>query len=287
MGLGLAKSFIRVGHQVLGLDVNEDSISEASEAGVRPVRLASGLSGCDVIVTALPDSPDVKSALSQLPGGKDRLVIDCSTVDPRQTLVIADHLAPKAIRLRDAAMAGGPTDAEAGSLLFLVGCPEPEFDEIRSILEPVSRGVVRCGDTGAGVTMKVVNNLLALSIFLADVEALLIAKAAGLDPRAASAILSTTGASNAPLEGLVNGQLIERRFSGAFRTSLALKDATIAAEMASRLGIPLTALASTAEILRQAVQEGFGDMAAGAAGLVLERIAGVDLSETDQEQWEI
>src|SRR5690606_973486 len=111
-----------------------------------------------------------------------------------------------------------------------------------------ARGVVRCGETGTGVTLKVVNNLLALTIFLADAEALSIAASAGLDQDITMEVLGQTGAANAALTGLVGKQLLPRQFDGAFRTALAHKDARIALELAERLGITTSTLDPTRRV---------------------------------------
>lgn len=280
MGFGLAVSLRRAGRSVVGFDLDPGVADAAAGAGIEFVAEIDRVAACATILLALPDGPDVRMAVDQIVSraAEGTLVIDCSTVDPAGTIALAVEAAGHGIRLRDAGMAGGPRDAEQGTLLFMVGCPEDEWDEIRALLDPIGRDVVRCGDTGAGVTLKVVNNLLALTVFLADVEALSIAKSAGLDLDVAMTVLGSTGAANAALNGLVGGQLLQREFAGAFRTALAHKDVRIAVDLAERLGVPLDTLGPTLRTFSTALDQGLGDYAAGAAGLVVERAAGIELA---------
>ena len=279
MGLGLAMSLRRTGREVVGFDLSDEARNTAADADISPVASLEKLAGSKVIVLALPDGPHVTEVVEQLLPhlASGTLIIDCSTIDPEFTIALATRAAESGVRLRDAGMAGGPADAASGNLLFMVGCPEEDWTEIQSVLGPIGRGVVRCGETGTGVTLKVVNNLLALTVFLADVEALSIAAAAGLDQDITMEVLGQTGAANAALNGLVDRQLLARSFDGAFRTSLAHKDARIALALAERLGIDPAILSPTLVTFGEAVEAGLGEMAAGAAGLIVERRAGIQL----------
>ncbi len=275
MGRGLAMSLIRSGKDVSGFDAYPEAAESAAKADISQVSQLKEIANLSTIVLALPDSPDVKQVVRELlnntkPG---TLIIDCSTIDPIVTTTLSQEAATIGVRFRDAGMGGGPGDAAEGNLLFMVGCPQDEWAEIEGFLSPIGRAVVRCGDTGSGVTLKVINNLLALTVFLADVEVLLLAGKAGLELDATLEVLKSTGAANAAFNGLVARQYLPRKFDGGFRTSLARKDVAIALEVATRLGIPVPNLAPTLEVFSQAVDDGLGGMAAGAAGLVLERIA--------------
>jgi len=286
MGRGLARSLIRAGNNVSGFDTYPEAAESAAKADLPQVSQLQEIANLSTIVLALPDSPDVKQVVRELlnntkPG---TLIIDCSTIDPIVTTTLSEEAAAIGVRFRDAGMGGGPADAAEGNLLFMVGCPQNEWTEIEGFLSPIGRAVVRCGDTGSGVTLKVINNLLALTVFLADVEVLLLAGKAGLELDATLEVLKSTGAANAAFNGLVARQYLPRKFDGGFRTSLARKDVEIALGVATRLGIPVPNLAPTLEVFSQAVDDGLGGLAAGAAGLVLERTAEYEVgSEPDTQ----
>lgn len=279
MGSGLAKSLIRSGRRVRGFDLSPENSELATGDGIEVAERIEDIATESTIVLALPDGPDVTAVVEHLlPHTIDgTLIIDCSTIDPEYTIRLAADAASHGVRFCDAGMAGGPADAASGNLLFMVGCPEADWEDIESVLRPIGRDVVRCGETGTGVTLKVVNNLLALSVFLADVEALSIAAAAGLDQEITLSVLKQTGASNAALGGLVERQLLARDFGGAFRTALAHKDARIALDLARRSGVDCSTLGPTLTTFGEAVDSGLGALAAGAAGLVVERRSGVAL----------
>lgn len=279
MGFGLAVSQKRAGRSVRAFDLGAQARGRAGAEGIHAVSNLEELADETVILIALPDGPDVADVFGRLLPHltNDALVIDCSTIDPAVTLELAKKAAARGIRFCDAGMAGGPADAAEGNLLFMVGCPEADWAEMEAILRPIGRDVVRCGDTGAGVTLKVVNNLLALTVFLADAEALSIAAAANLDLGVTLDVLGRTGAANAALKGLLGNQLLPRNFDGAFRTVLAHKDARIALALAERLGAVTKTLDPTLDTFGEAVANGLGDKAAGAAGLIVERRSGVTL----------
>jgi len=286
MGRGLALSLIRAGKSVSGFDANAIASESAEGAGIPQVPQLHEIARLPTIVLALPDSPDVQEVVRELLDNtkSGTLIIDCSTIDPAVTTALSAEAAASGVRFRDAGMGGGPADAAGGTLLFMVGCPQNEWREIEDFLVPISRDVVRCGDTGSGVTLKVINNLLALSVFLADVEVLLLTGKAGLELEATLKVLKSTGAANAAFDGLVARQYLPRQFDGGFRTSLARKDVAIALEVAARLGIQVPNLAPTLEIFSEAVEDGLGEMAAGAAGLVLERLAEAAEHEADSKR---
>lgn len=286
MGRGLALSLIRAGKSVSGFDAYGEASETAASAGIPQASRLDEIARLSTIVLALPDSPDVEEVVRELLATTESgtLIIDCSTIDPAVTTALAAEAAATGVRFRDAGMGGGPNNAAEGTLLFMVGCPQEEWREIEDFLAPISRAVVRCGDTGSGVTLKVINNLLALSVFLADVEVLLLAGKAGLELEPTLEVLKSTGAANAAFDGLVARQYLPRQFDGAFRTSLARKDVAIALQVAARLGIQVPNLAPTLDIFSQAVDDGLGGMAAGAAGLVLDRLAGQAETEPGSER---
>lgn len=280
MGLGLASSLVRSGQETWGFDVIAEQRESARRAGIRvPEEIAQLGRECATVLFALPDGGDVEAAVMALlatsvPGS---LLIDCSTIDPLTTRRVAELADSKGCRFADAAMGGDTRQASDGALLFMVGARESDWPDVADVLTPLAREIVYCGNIGAGVTTKLVNNALALTIFLADVEALALARAADLDVATTLSVVDQTAAHNAALTGLVKNHLLTREFDGGFRADLAHKDVRLACTLAARLGLELQTIPRTLDTLAQVLGDGLGDRNAAALGLVVEQNTGVSL----------
>lgn len=281
MGSGIAASVKRAGRDVLAHDVDPAKADRAREVGIEFVRGLDDLSGCQELILVLPDGPDVEAVVDWFVAGDvaGKLIVDCSTIDPEVSRRCAARLAGSGAGFADAGMGGGVGNAAEGTLLFMVGCEAEHWERARALLSPIARGVVHCGPPGAGVTMKAIVNLVWLANYAADVEALVFATRAGIPPAVAGEILGQTGASNRAL-GMAVEQLIADDIRPGFRVGLAHKDVAIAIGAARRLGLDLSTLEPTLEILEEASESGLADEGVAAVGTVVEQRHGVDLSES-------
>jgi 3-hydroxyisobutyrate dehydrogenase len=280
MGLGLAASLVRSGRPVIGYDVMADRRGAAQTEGIDVADDMKGLARCKTFLFALPDGPDVRAAVGELleTGVQDALLIDCSTVDPETTSDLARLATESGSAFADAGMGGDPAQAAAGQLLFMVGSDAASWPRVLETLKPISRGVVRCGDVGAGVATKIINNALALTIFIADTEAVALAKAAGLEIDVVLGVLEQTAAGNVALDALLRRRLLARDLTGGFRSELALKDLNLAHELASRCNMRLESMFASRECFAEAIAMGHGHENVAAAGLVIEDRNHVELS---------
>ncbi|CAG8425192.1 unnamed protein product [Penicillium salamii] len=185
----------------------------------------------------------------------DRLVIDCSTIDPLTSVKIASRI--KEARFGtfvDAPMSGGVVGATAGSLSFMVGSSKEIFGSVHEVLSKMGAKIVHCGPSGTGISAKLANNYLLAINNLATAEAMNFGVKAGLNPSVLAQIInSATGRSwasevNNPVPGVVEAAPASRQYQGGFATSLMNKDLNLAITAAQQANAPLHLSASASEV---------------------------------------
>lgn len=233
MGGGMAASLRRAGHRVLGVDPGPVPTPE----GVERVELASAIAQASVIVLSLPGTAQVDELVPALAAAPaPRLIIDASTCPPEDTRRRAAQLAEQQHVLVDAPVSGGPSGAATGNLTVFLGCPEAERTRVLAALEPLAAHVNHVGDTGAGATAKLLNNLLC-GINLAAARALHgAAEASGVDAgRLAEAINTASGRSGVTQVNLPQW-VLSGSYDSGFPVGLMARDVQLAAEMTEQLG---------------------------------------------------
>ena len=190
----------------------------------------------------------------------DRLIIDCSTIDPiTSRRIYRSHQSAGFGTFVDAPMSGGVVGARAGTLSFMVGGSEDTFRRVQPILHWMGRKVVHCGKHGAGLSAKLANNYLLAINNLATAEAMNFGVKAGLDPLILARIInSATGRNwasevNNPVPGVNEAAPASRQYQGGFASSLMNKDLRLAITAAEQVRAPL--------LLSQAASDIYGKLA--------------------------
>ena len=262
MGRDMALNLGKAGFAVLAYDSRPEALAGLGE-NVRPARsVAEAAREADAVVTMLPDTPQVRDVLTG-PGGvaenppPGRLVIDMSTISPKATQEMAAALGERGIEMLDAPVSGGPKGAREAALSIMVGGPEGAFDRARPVLEAMGRTIVRVGDSGAGQTVKLCNQLVCAINLEAVCEAIALGRAAGLDLGKLREVLLGGAASSWMLQNL-GPQILAKDPSAGFRIDLKLKDLRLVGEMAFELGVPLPGTALATSLLLEARAHGEG-----------------------------
>lgn len=212
-----------------------------------------------VVITVLPEPSHVKSVYNAMlepatlrkdaPNTEERIFIDCSTIDPK-TSAEAAELAESTGQGRfvDAPMSGGVVGATAGSLTFMIGCPEEGTERVKEILSHMGKRVVRLGPQTSGLKGKLANNYLLAINNIATCEAMNMGIKWGLDGETLAGMINTaTGKcwpseANNPVPGVVQNAPAGKDYEGGFGTALMLKDLGLAitacaqADIVPRLG---------------------------------------------------
>jgi 2-hydroxy-3-oxopropionate reductase len=253
-------------------------VGEGARRATTPAEVASA---SDVVITMVPDTPDVELVLFGEAGVAEAaaagsLVIDMSTIDPIRTRAFAERLAEHDVAMLDAPVSGGQVGAEAGSLSIMVGGPDEAFARARPLFEAMGSTIVHVGPSGAGQVAKACNQLVIASAVEAVGEAFVLAAKAGVDPAKVREALLGGFASSKVLD--LHGQrMLDHAFEPGFRSALMAKDGRIVVSAAEGLDAPIPGFRAVAERLEAMLLAGRGDLDYAALVTLLEDEAGVDL----------
>jgi len=245
MGQPMAANLAREGFAVRSFDLKGNgsckSIREAAE-------------GADVLITMLPDGDAVREAvLEALPSLRSgAVVVDMSSSDPASTRALAPALQPKSIDMLDAPVSGAVAKAKDGTLTIMIGGDREVFEKCTPILRAMGKDLFHVGPLGAGHAVKALNNYLGAVGTLAGFEALLVARALGLDPRAMLEAINASTGRNSTTERKIPQQVLTGAFASGFKLALMAKDVGIAAGLARDLGVEAPLLKETLRLWRAA-----------------------------------
>ncbi|VVE56930.1 tartronate semialdehyde reductase [Pandoraea iniqua] len=214
----------------------------------------------DIIFVMVPDTPDVGNVLfgedglaESLSAGK--IVVDMSSISPIETKEYAKKIKALGCEYLDAPVSGGEVGAKAASLSIMVGGSQAAFDDVKPFFELMGKNITLVGESGAGQTCKVANQIVVALTIEAVGEALLFASKAGADPAKVREALMGGFASSRILE--VHGErMVKRNFEPGFRISLHQKDLNLALQSAKALGVSLPNTATCQELFNACAANG-------------------------------
>ena len=214
----------------------------------------------EIIITMVPDTPDVEQVLFGGEGvaaglSQGKTIIDMSSISPLATKDFAARLTTSGATYLDAPVSGGEVGAKAASLSIMVGGDEADFERVKPVLALLGKNITLVGPVGSGQTAKVANQIIVALTIEAVAEGLLFASKAGADPAMVRQALMGGLASSRILE--VHGErMIKRTFNPGFRISLHQKDLNLALDNARALGLALPNTASTQQLFSACVANG-------------------------------
>jgi 2-hydroxy-3-oxopropionate reductase len=283
MGRPMARNLLGAGFELTVHSRSAPPVDELVAAGAaRAAGPAEVADAADVVITMLPDTPDVEAVLfgpNGIASGAESgsLVIDMSTIDPIATRGFAERLAGRGISMLDAPVSGGEVGAIDGTLSIMVGGPDQAFDRALPLLRAMGETVVHVGPAGAGQVTKACNQLVVASAVEAVAEALVLAATAGVDPAKVREALLGGFAGSKVLE-LHGRRMLERDFAPGFRAALMAKDGRIVVRAADELGAPIPVFRAVAYRLEAMLPAGGGDLDYEALVTLLEDEAGRTLA---------
>lgn len=237
----------------------------------------------DIIFTIVSDTPDVEQVIlgenGVIHGAKaGSLVIDMSSISALTTRTIAQSLAAKNIEMLDAPVSGGDKGAIAGTLSIMVGGKVEQFQRALPLFEAMGKNIVHIGDNGAGQIAKTCNQVLITQTIVAVGEALLLAKAAGVDPaNVRQALLG--GFANSRILDLHGQRMLDHAFEPGFKLKLHQKDMRIAMQTIQELGLSMQGTALASQYLNVLVGAGQGELDSAALVLAQERVNDLSLND--------
>ena len=281
MGKPMAKNLIKGGHSLVVHSRSRGPVDEVVAAGAKAASSPADVARqATVVITMLPDTPDVELVLTGPDGVVSALqsravVIDMSSISPAATRRLASIVASKGATMLDAPVSGGEIGAINAALSIMVGGDEQAFTRVKPILASMGSAekIVYIGESGAGQVCKICNQV-AIGGALAGVsEAFALARKAGVDAaRVRQALLGGFAASRV-LE--VHGErMLKNNYVPGFRTRLYQKDLRIANEAAAANGVAMPATAIVTQLVNALVASGGADLDYAAMGTVLFKLAG-------------
>lgn len=261
MGLPMAKNLVEAGYAVTVLDLNPETVEQALAFGASST--ASGAEVAeqsDIIITMVPDSPDVEAAIAGpngiLEGIKPgSIVIDMSTISPETGKKMANLLEAKGANFVDAPVTGGVIGAETGSLSVLVGGNAEAFERALPVLNVLGGRVSHMGPVGSGHMTKIANQVLGAATLAGIAEAFVLAKKSGLDLQA-FLDAAIHGAGNSWTLENYGPKILAGDFSAGFMVKHIQKDLRLADEAAAKTGTAIPTTSLVAQLYRSLQAEG-------------------------------
>jgi 2-hydroxy-3-oxopropionate reductase len=283
MGAPMARHLATAGNQI-ATALNRSPLPDGLEAHVlaSPADVARQ---SEIIITMLPDTPDVERVLLGKNGvvegiSRGALLVDMSSISPIATARLADEIRKAGAGYLDAPVSGGEVGAKAASLTIMVGGPRPEFERALPIFEKLGKNITLIGETnGAGQTCKIANQIIVALNIEAVAEALVFASKTGCDPAKVRSALMGGFASSRVLE-VHRERMISRAFSPGFRIRLHQKDHGLALESARALGVSLPNTTTAQELMNAcSARQGGADADHSSLVRALEVLSSHELSD--------
>ena len=283
MGAPMAGHLVAAGHEVFintRSKIPEELANSAAIACFSPAEVASK---ADIIITMVPDTPDVEKVLFGENGiasglSKGKIVVDMSSISPIATKEFAQKINALGCEYLDAPVSGGQLGAKGATLTIMVGGSEATFAKVKPIFELMGKNITLVGANGAGQITKVANQIIVALNIEAVAEALVFASKAGADPAKVREALMGGFASSKILE--VHGErMIKRTFDPGFRIELHQKDLNLALSSAKALGVSLPNTATAQELLNSCTAHGGKAWDHSAMVKALEKMANFEIGQ--------
>jgi 3-hydroxyisobutyrate dehydrogenase-like beta-hydroxyacid dehydrogenase len=283
MGSRMAANLRRAGHDLTVYNRTRATAEAwAAEHGATVAATpAEAGAAADVVITMVVDGDQVREVLLGPRGVAEgaapgTLCVDMSTIAPSQTRAIGSALAERGLSLLDAPVTGSAPRAEDGTLTIMAGGEPEDFERAQPLLEAMGELVLHVGPLGQGEMLKLVNNAVAAANAATLAQALVVAKATGVDLKALVAVMGA-GSGGSTMLTLKAGPMLEHDYTTLFKLEHMLKDVRLCLEEGQTAGVPFPVAAATREALNAAMGRGHGDDDFAAVLEAFEGLAGVRL----------
>lgn len=265
MGRPMAANLVRAGHEVRAFSRGGAGRATAAALGVPVVAsVPEAVRGAEVVITMLPDTPDVRAVALGPDGVLEHLApagayIDMSTIEPGAAREIAERFAAAGHDTLDAPVSGGEAGAREGTLSIMVGGPVAAFERWRELLGAMGTTVVRVGDAGGGQVVKAANQLVVATHLQALAEAVVFLEAHDADVATALSVIARGLGGSTVLDRKADG-VLAGDFEPGFRVALHHKDLGIVEDAARARGAVLPVTAVVGRLVQSLVLRGDGGL---------------------------
>jgi 3-hydroxyisobutyrate dehydrogenase-like beta-hydroxyacid dehydrogenase len=282
MGAPMVRNLIAAGYRPVIHNRSRGIVDAIAAEGADPATSAREVAQrVEILFTCVGFPADVERVYLGQDGAVEgaragQVFCDLSTVGPDTHHKIAARLAEQGVGYLDAPISGGTSGAQAGTLTIMVGGAAEHFERVRPMLDVMGQNIHLVGPTGAGATIKLVNQMMNSINAFGAIEGLILATKSGIDPDLAYEILRTSSGASRSLDNVAQSAL-PRKFEPGFATDLMHKDVSLSVDLGRALGVRLLSGALAEQLLQEALAAGLGKQTYTAALQVLERLAGVEV----------
>ena len=283
MGHPMAKNLMEAGYElVLQNRSPEKAEGLAEEGNATAARSPREVAeACDIVITMLPDSPDVEAVVAGeggvLEGIRDSaLLVDMSTISPVVTEKLAAKVREKGASMLDAPVSGGDVGAIEGALSIMVGGSKEDFERARPLFDVMGKVATHVGPIGAGQVVKACNQIVVALTIEAVSEALVLGSKGGVAPEKILDVLGGGLAGNKVME-VKREKMLEHSFDPGFRIELHHKDLGIARAAGREYGVTLPVTAIVDQMLETLKMRGKGDRDHSAILTLIEESSGHEI----------
>ena len=279
MGAPMAGHLVAAGHDVVGCNRGQPALdAHVARGGRQAASVAEAVDGAEVVITMVPDSPDVEGVALGEDGifahaAEGTLHVDCSSIRPDVAARVAAAGAKAGVGVVDAPVSGGQSGAVEAALSIMVGGTDEDVARARPLLELMGKTVVHVGPAGSGQTVKAANQLIVAGTIQLVAESLVFLEAHGVDLDAAVEVLAGGLAGNAIFQRKAAGML-KRDYTPGFRIDLHHKDMGIVTSAAREAGVAIPLGAHVAQLVASLRAQGHGDLDHSALLLQVEQQSG-------------
>jgi 3-hydroxyisobutyrate dehydrogenase len=282
MGQGMARNLLKAGFSVAVWNRTSSRMEPLVEAGAKAGQSPADVAAqSDITVICVSDTPDVEAVITAKNGviegaRSGSLVIDCSTISPIVTQELSKTLAQQGVAMLDAPISGGSEGAAKGTLSIMVGGEANDFERALPVLEAMGQKITHVGASGAGQTVKLINQILVVGNTLGMCEALLFGQAGGVDLQKALEAVSA-GAAGSWMLSNRGPQILDRDWRPGFTIDLQLKDIRLVLDAADKLGVPVPGTSLIFQLYRTLQAQELGGEGNHALIKALEHLAGFEI----------
>lgn len=284
MGKPMSRNLLKAGHALVVYDVVPAFVDTIVADGAERGKSCSDVaSRSDVIITMLPDGPQVEEAILESHGvlqgiRRGSTVVDMSSISPLVAQKVAAACSEEGAEFLDAPVSGGEPKAIDGTLAIMAGGKNEVFERVLPLLQQMGSSVTLTGPVGAGNVTKLANQMMVACNIAAMGEALVLATRAGLDPEVVFNAVKGGLAGSTVLDAKAP-MVIMRNFKPGFRIRLHQKDLRNALLVAESMKVPLPLTGLVQQMLMALMNEGKGDLDHSAIVTFVERLAGVEVKK--------
>lgn len=283
MGKPMASNLLKAGRKMVIYDIAAAPMEELAAMGAdtagSPAEVAAK---ADIIITMLPNSPQVREVVTGKNGVMDtvrkgQIIVDMSSIAPLVSRELCALLELNGAEMLDAPVSGGQEKAEKGTLAIMVGGKEEVYNKVKDILDLMGRSNYVAG-IGAGQTAKLVNQTIVGINIAAVAEGMSLAKKSGVDPEKVFNAIRGGLAGSQCMEDKAP-RMFEGRYNPGFRVNLHIKDLGNVQETSRALHLSMPLVAQVMEMMQNLAAEGHESLDHGALGLFYEKLNGISLKK--------